>query len=44
LRANLIKLGIRIETIIEFEEDQFLEQINIIDEIQNLQKLLKGYY
>ncbi len=41
LRANLIKLGIKIETIIEFEEDQFLEEIDIIDEIQKSSKIIE---
>jgi tRNA modification GTPase len=33
LKEDLIQLGVRIETKIEFEEDQFFDEISIIDEL-----------
>jgi len=41
LRENLIELGIKIETIIEFEEDQFLDDIDIICEIRESLKIIE---
>jgi len=41
LRENLIELGIKIETIIEFEEDQFLDDIDIIYEIRKSLKIIE---
>lgn len=41
IRENLIELGIKIETKIEFEEDQFLKGIGINEELEKTENIIK---
>ncbi len=41
LRRHLLDLGVRVESIIEFQEDQYLEHIEISDEIKRAQEIIR---